>query len=93
MKQVLLRVTAVFAKICFRKFAQPWFRDFLPRKILLFQNSLNPDIDRKCAQALIGKQHYAVGYLRSHAGQRTQLFSKIGDRTEPTMIPDHIHLN
>ena len=94
MKQVLLRVTAVFAKICFRKFAQPRFRDFfLPRKILLSQNSLDPDVDRKCAQALVGKQHHAIGHLRSHAGQRAQLFSKIGIRQSATMIPDHIRLN
>ena len=79
MKQVLLRVTAVFAKICFRKFAQPQFRDFfLPRKILLLQNPLDPDVDWECAQALIGKQHYAVSNLRSHAGQRAQFFPEIG---------------
>ena len=79
MKQVLLRVTAVFAKIGFGKFAQLQFGDFfLSREILLFQNSLDPDVDRKCAEALIGKQHYTVSYLCSHAGQRAQLFSKIG---------------
>ena len=75
MKQVLLRVTAVFAKIRFRKFAQPLFRDFfLPREILLFQNPLDPDVDWKCAQSLVGKQHYTVGNLRSHAGQRSTIF-------------------
>jgi len=81
MKQVLLRVAAVFAKIYFRKFAQPLFCEFfLPRKILLFQNSLAPDVNRKCAQPLVGKEHYAIRYLRSYAGQRAQLFSKIGIR-------------
>jgi hypothetical protein len=80
-KQILLRVTAVRTKIGFRKFAQLEVADFfLSRKILLFQNSLNPDVDRKCAEAFIGKQHYTVCYLCSHAGQGAQLFAKIGIR-------------
>ena len=79
MKQILLRVTAVFAKIRFRKFAQPQFSHFfLPRKILLFQNPLDPDIDWKCAQSFIGKEHYTIGNLHSHTGQRTQFLSEIG---------------
>jgi hypothetical protein len=77
MKQVLLRVTAVFAKIGFRKFAQLQFGDFfLSREILLFQNSLDPDVDRKCAEAFIGKQHYTVSYLCSHAGQGDRIHLK-----------------
>ena len=75
----MLRITPVFAKIGFRKFSQPQFGDFfLPRKILLFQNSLDPNVDRKCAQAFISKQHYTVGYLCSHAGQCAQFLFKIG---------------
>ena len=78
MKQVLLRITAVFAKIAFGKFTQPLRGDLLlVREITLFQDPLDPDVDGECAQALVGKQHYAVGYLRSHAGQRAELFSKI----------------
>ena len=69
-KQVLLRVTAVFAKIGFGKFAQHQFGNlFVPREILPFQNSLDPDVDRKCAEAFIGKQHYTISYLFSHPGQ------------------------
>ena len=71
MKQVLLRVTAVLAKIGFGKFAQSQLGDFfLPRKILLFQNSLDPDVDWKSAQALVSKEHCTVSNLGSHAGQR-----------------------
>jgi hypothetical protein len=69
-KQVLLRVTAVFAKIGLGKLAQLQLGNFfLPRKILLFQNSLDPNVNRECAEALIGKEHYTVSYLRSHAWQ------------------------
>ena len=79
MKQVLLRVTAVFAKIRFRKFPQPQFRDFpFPRKILLFQNPPDPDVDWKSAQSFVGKEHYTIGNLHSHTGQRTQFLSEIG---------------
>jgi hypothetical protein len=47
-KQVLLRVTAVPAKIRFRKLAQLQFGDFsVPPKILSFQNSSYPHVDRK----------------------------------------------
>ena len=79
MKQVLLRVSAVFAKIRFRKFAQPEFGDFFPRrKVLLFQNPLDPDVDWKCAPSFVGKEHYTIGNLHSHTGQRTQFLSEIG---------------
>src|SRR5262245_34502357 len=79
MKQVLLRVTAVFAKMRFSKFAKPQLSDFfLPRKILLFQNPLDPDIDWKCVQSFVGKEHYTIRDLHSHTGQRTQFLSEIG---------------
>jgi hypothetical protein len=56
MKQVLLRVTTVFAKIGFRKFAQPLNRRLpFPRKIFLSQNALDPDIDRESPQTFVGK--------------------------------------
>ena len=70
MKQVLLRVTAMLAKIVLRKFTQ-LARGRLPfsRKIFLAQNALDPDIDRKRAQAFVGKQHDAVRHLCADAGQ------------------------
>jgi hypothetical protein len=50
MKQVLLRVTAMFAKIGFAKFPQPLRVQFPgAREILLPQNALNPNVDRKGA--------------------------------------------
>ena len=81
MKQVLLRVTAVFAKICFRKFAQPEFGDFfLPRKILLSKTLSIQTSNWKCAQSFVGKEHYAVGNLRSdsRATRTVSLRSAIG---------------
>jgi hypothetical protein len=56
MKQVLLRVTAMFAKISFRKFAQAAQSRFpFPRKIFFSQNALDPDIDREGPQTFVGK--------------------------------------
>jgi hypothetical protein len=56
MKQVLLRVTTMFAKIRLRKFAQPLHRCLpFPRKIFLSQNALDPNIDRESAQTFVGK--------------------------------------
>jgi hypothetical protein len=50
MKQVLLCVTAMFAKIGLAKFPQALRIQFPgARKILLPQNSLNPNVDRKGA--------------------------------------------
>ena len=81
MKQILLRVSAVFAEIGFRKLPQPLRGHFpSPRKIVLPQHALDPDIDRECSQPLIRKKHYAVCNLRSHAWQRAQLFSELGIR-------------
>jgi hypothetical protein len=72
MKQILLCVTPIFAKICLREFAKLQGRHpFLSRKILLLQGPLDPDVDWERAQTLKGEQHYTVGNLRSHAGQST----------------------
>src|SRR5215475_2520122 len=62
MKQILLRVSAVFAEISVGELAQPVQGHSLsPRKIMLSQHTLDPDIDRECSQPLIGKKHYAIG--------------------------------
>src|SRR5437016_14296195 len=51
MKQILLCVAAMFTKIVLRKCAQLFRRDrFVSREILLSQNTLDPDIDRKSTQ-------------------------------------------
>src|SRR6266536_1810123 len=78
MKQILLRVPAVFAEIGFRELAKP-LRAHLPstRKIMLPQHALDPDIDRECSQPLIPKKHHAICNLRPHAWQRAQLFRSL----------------
>src|SRR5437660_12204558 len=78
MKQVLLRVTAMCTEIRFRKHTQSLPRHCsLPRKILFFQDAFDPDIDRECAQTFVGKEHYTISNLRTHARQLAELFSKI----------------
>src|SRR6266481_5784036 len=66
MKQILLRVAAVFTKIVLRKCAQLPRRDpFVSREILLSQNTLDPDIHRKGAQMFVGKEHHTIGDFRA----------------------------
>ena len=77
MKQVLLRIPTVFAKIGFRKFTQLLRRYFLPaREILLSQNALDPDVDWECAEPLVSKEHHAVCDLRAHTRQIAQVIPK-----------------
>lgn len=79
MKQILLRVAPVFAKMAFGKFAQPRRVQFsCPWKIVLSQNALNPDIDGKSAQPFIGEKHHTISDLCTHAWQFTELLPKIG---------------
>ncbi|HCP92112.1 MAG TPA: hypothetical protein DIT76_08730 [Spartobacteria bacterium] len=78
MKQILLRVTAVFPEIQFRKRAQSLPRHFsFPRKIFLSQDALNPDVDREGAQTFVSEKHHTISNLRAHARQLAELFSKI----------------
>src|SRR5712691_4616638 len=78
MKQVLLRVTAMCPEIRFRKHTQSLWRHFsFPRKIFLSQDPLDPDVDRECAQTFVGKEHYTISNLRTHARQLAELFAKI----------------
>src|SRR5881275_2743717 len=79
MKQILLCVAAMVAKIGLRKRAKLLRRDlFGSREILLSQNALDPDIDWKSAPTFVGKKHDTIRDLRAHAWQCTELFSKIG---------------
>ena len=81
MKQILLRISAVFSEVRFRELPQPLRGHFLStRKIMLLQHALDPDIDWKCPQPLISKEHHAICNLRPHAWQRAQLFSELGIR-------------
>ena len=81
MKQILLRVPAVFAEIGFGELPQPLRAHLLStREIMLPQRPLDPDIDRECSQPLIRKKHHAICNLRPHAWQRTQVFSEVGIR-------------
>src|ERR1051326_229949 len=67
-KQILLRVAAVLSEIAVAKFPELLRRQLsFPRKILLAQDALDPDIDRKRPQALISEEHYAIRHLRAHA--------------------------
>jgi hypothetical protein len=79
MKQILLRVPAMFPKIGFGKFAQPPRCHFLSTpQITVPQNALDPDVDWECAKPLVCKEHHAICDLRSYARQSTELFSKAG---------------
>src|SRR5438094_2129580 len=79
MKQILLRMPAVFAEIRFRKLTQPLCRHLLStREILLPQHPLNPHIDREGPQPLVRKEHDAICDLRAHSWQRAELFLKLG---------------
>src|SRR5437763_14526623 len=70
MKQILLRVAPMFAEIAVAKFAELERGDFsLSRKILLLEHSLDPDIDRKCAEPFVSKEHHAVRDLCPDARQ------------------------
>ena len=81
MKQILLRIPAVFSEVRFRELPEPLRGHFLStRKIMLPQHAFDPDIDRECSQPLIRKKHHAICNLRPHAWQRAQLFSKLGIR-------------
>src|SRR4029077_15872383 len=81
MKQILLRIAAVFAEVGFSELPQPLRGHFLStRKIMLPQHALDPDIDRECSQSLIRKKHHAICNLRPHAWQLAELFSKLGIR-------------
>src|SRR5467141_2054923 len=81
MKQVLLRVSAVFAEIGLGKVPQLLRRHFLSmRKIALSQNPLDPHVDRECAEPLVGKKHHTICDLRPNAGQRAQFLPKTSNR-------------
>src|SRR5262249_58597218 len=77
-KKILLCVPAMFAEIGFGELPQQ-LRRHLPstRKIILPQYPLDPDVDRKCSQPLIGKKHHAICNLRTDARQHAQLFSEL----------------
>src|SRR6266487_4957650 len=81
MKQILLCVAAMFTKIVLRKCAELPCRDpFVSREILLSQNTLDPDIDRKGAQTFIGKEHHTIGDLRADTRKVAEVCAKIGIR-------------
>src|SRR6202011_3269351 len=73
-KQILLRVASVVAEIFGRKRAEPRRCRFsFPGEILFSQDTLDPNVDRECAEALIGKKHNAVGDLRSDTLECTEV--------------------
>src|SRR6267143_570715 len=80
MKQVLLRVTTMRAKIGRRELSQRLRRHSgLCAEILFAQYPLDPDVDRKRIDPLIGKQHHAIRDLRPHSGEIAQPFPQIRD--------------
>src|ERR1041385_7186688 len=79
MKQILLRVPAMFSEVRLRELPQPPCGHFLSRrKIMLPQHSFDPDINGERSQPFIRKQHHAIGNLWPHAGQRAESFSELG---------------
>src|SRR5450631_2391838 len=74
MKQVLLRVPAVFSEVGFTKGAELCCGYFsFSRKVFLFQDALDPDVDWKRPQPLVGKEHHTTSNLCAHARQFTQM--------------------
>src|SRR5437764_1115578 len=68
MKQILLGVTAMVAEVSLCERSQPrGVQSSRPGKILFPQHPLDPDVDRKGAQALVSKEHHAISNLRAHA--------------------------
>src|SRR5256714_14613362 len=81
MKQILLGVTAMVAEVSLCERSQPRrVQSSRPGKVLFPQHPLDPDIDRKGAQALVSKEHHAISNLRAYAWQRTQPRTKIDIR-------------
>jgi hypothetical protein len=77
MKQILLRVPAVLSEVDLAKGAELCCGHFsFSGKIFLFQNALDPHVDRKCLQPLVGKKHHTISNLRAHARQLTQTRSQ-----------------
>src|SRR5438067_7819913 len=61
MKQILLRIAAVFTEISLTKSAQLRRSHFsFPRKIFLPQDPLDPHVDRERAQPLVGEEHHTI---------------------------------
>src|SRR5438874_873349 len=78
MKQILLCVAAMFAEVSLCERLQPRRVQFSSsRKILFAQNPLDPDVDRKRAQPLVGKEHHTISNLRAYARQLAQPRAKI----------------
>src|SRR2546430_15612410 len=71
MKQILLGVTAMVAEVSLCERSQPRrVQSSRPRKVLFPQHPLDPNVDRKGAQALVSKEHHAISNLRAYARQR-----------------------
>jgi len=69
-KQVLLGIAAVLSEVISRKSPELCGRRFaFAPKILLPQNTLDPDVDWKRAETLKGKQHDAVRYFGANTGK------------------------
>src|SRR5678816_415469 len=69
MKQVLLSIAAILSEIAFAKVAQLRSSHFsLSGKVLFSQNPLDPNVDRKSSQPLVGKEHDTISNLRAHTG-------------------------
>src|SRR5262245_49659157 len=81
MKEILLGVTSMVSEVFLCERAKPGgVQSSRSRKILFPQDSLDPDIDRECAQALVGKEHHAISNLCAHARQLAQSRAKIDIR-------------
>ena len=78
MKQILLSVTTMVAKMIFAKVAHSLrVQPSCAWKILLPQNPLDPNVNRERPQTLVRKKHHAVGDLGTDARQLAKLLAKI----------------
>ena len=69
-EEILLRVAAKFTKIFPAEVAQPASGDLpLSPEVVLAQHALDPDIDGKGADPLVGEEQDAIGNLLPDPGQ------------------------
>ena len=70
MKQILLGIPPMLSEIGLAKSAELRRRHFsFSGKVFLFQDALDPDVDRKRPEPLVSKEHHTISNLRAHAGQ------------------------
>ena len=78
MKQILLGITALLAKVFLCERLQPRRVQFSSaRKILFSQHTLYPDVDRERAQSFVSEKHHTISNLRAHARKLAEPLLKV----------------